>query len=140
MEHRRFRKTRKIKVIKESGKLEQIYELFIMPLLYLKPENATYRQWIEDIFHKDTRHILEYRVIKPFDMPGLFKEAPNVLTVGGLRKARKNMGIWMRFDSTKPKEIDVEIGGGPGRSPQVFKLTGTEWNSIMRYLEVVSCK
>ncbi len=138
---RRFRKKRKIKVIKESGKLEQIYELFIMPLLHMKPENMTYREWLEDIFHKETRHILQYRVIKGFEMPGLFRTAPNVLIQeGGSRKIRRKTSIWMRFDMTKPKEIDVETAGGRGHKPQIFKLTRVEWGSIMSCLEMVPWK
>ena len=127
--------SRKKKAIKESTFLKSIYELFIMPLIRIKPLGYTPTEWLEDIFCVETRHIRAYTTKAPFKMPGLYYLAGNLpISIKGPRKVRKGLTIYARYDTTLDR-LDVEAPIGPGRKPAVFNLTKSQWKTVRKNLE-----
>jgi hypothetical protein len=121
----------------EQGVLKRIYNLFLLPLIYYKPEDVKIKDWYEDLFHLKSRDITQYVARKPFKMPGLYYEAPLRPVQGvGYRYVQKGQTVLVRKD-IRDKTWDVEFFGGPGSKDQVFQLSESEWNSIAASLEEV---
>ena len=111
-----------------EGSLQRIADLFIKPLIPLKPTNMSYKEWLRRIFHVETREISKYRARKPFNMLGHYLETANVKTQGiGYRPVKRNDLLWVRTDSTMPDKVEIEIQSGVGSKSQVFELNQEEW-------------
>ena len=125
---------KKVRAVTESSALHRICELFIYPLIKLRPEHIGYREWTEALFCLDTRHIIRYHVIENFTMPGYYYRTPNILApFAGKRAARNGMHLWLRYDTTMPETLDVELTGR-GKKAQVFKLSTVQWGYIKQFI------
>lgn len=114
-----------------EGSMAIIYEMFIKPLMSYKPENMSFREWLDDVyFNYKTVDITQYQVRVPFKMPGLFYLRSLLKIQGyGYRDVQEGTILMVRKDSTKDT-YDVEFFGGPGGQEQVFELTESEWGLV----------
>lgn len=127
---------RKRAVPMEEGVLKIIYDKFLRPLIYYKPDDMTLREWHDDyLFQLKFRDIVTYTARRDFLMPGLFWDAPLRKIQGlGARKIKTGTLVDVRKD-IRDTTYDIEFFGGQGLADQIFTLSEREWNSIAAYLE-----
>lgn len=119
----------------DQGYLKDLYVLLVKPLLKLKPIHATYKEWLNNVFHAQTRVIEEYKVSKSFTMPGCLFVAGDVVIQGtGNRLIPEGAKLWVRHDTTQEDRYDVEVAHH-GRQSQIFKITDMEWIKIKYNLQ-----
>lgn len=120
----------------KEGYLKEIYELFFLPLIKLRPRYIGVREWLEMIFNVETRTIDRYETLTTFSVPGDLLAAPNIPIPGiGYRMVKAGTVVWIRHDTTNPNVYDFEAEGS-GRKHQVFRLTEDHWNSIKNNLKI----
>lgn len=123
----------------DEGSIKRIGELFIKPLVILKPDRMSLKRWLENLFHTDDREIAKYRAKQSFNLMGLYKETANVKVQGaGYRHVKWNALLWVRTDTATPDQIDIEIQSGTGNKSQVFQLNQEEWSRTLPFLKKVS--
>jgi len=110
---KKYNKTRRALA---EGYLKDLYELFIQPILSLKPDCIDYEQWLAHVFCTADRSILQYEVLKGFTLPDSDKYY-----------VTKGKYLWVRHDKTMPDRFDVEVQTERGHSVQVFRLTELDW-------------
>lgn len=129
----------KIRLSYDSPVAEWIAHKLLVPLIKHKPpeKNLVTFMW-DDIFHLHERSIDEWRVLRDFDMPGLFCVAPTQKDqYRGYRKIKRGDVIWARKDITIPNQVDVEVEWKNDRVKEesVFVLTDWEFNRIKKYMK-----
>ena len=120
-----------------QGYIKEIYELFFRPLVkrYRRP-GASIKEFLEDLFDVDYRHIYRVKARNKFDIPGLLYTAGWAKVQGiGYRTVNKGTLLVVREDMRNPNTVDVEFNGGVGEKEHVYQLTRTEFNSIAVQLE-----
>ena len=120
----------KSKAIKQ-GSIKDIYKLFIWPFIkYVKPKKMNIPDFLDEIFHLETRMIEEYVVKKAFKMPGKLKITA-LKAMPGISNLRVTPGtrFYVRVDKTIPEIIDVEVLSR-GHQETLFQLNWFEWLQI----------
>lgn len=122
-----------------EGYLKEIWELFFLPMMGLRPKLISPKDWMNDLFCEKTRKIICVRTTRKFHMPGKLLVAPNIPVSGiGSRDINENSILWIRHDSTMPDRFDVETQG-KGKTAQVFQLDEDEWDEIKNSIVKVKC-
>ena len=115
----------------EDGELKKIAQVLLEPALRNKPKQTGLKQWLEYIFNTQNRPIIQYHVITPFKMPGVFHVTPTVKWQGkGPRNAKLGEEIWVRFDGDV---VDVEICA-TGKASGWFSMDRVTFGRIEGFL------
>ena len=123
----------------EEGSLKEIYEKFFHNMVSTHcPVDKSHKEFLEDIFDIDHRHIKLWLTKRPFNMPGLYCQTGNIKIQGiGWRKVGVGASLLSRFDDRNPKEIQVSFFGGHGSQELVYSLTEEEWSWVQFHLDLV---
>jgi hypothetical protein len=127
------RSSRRDKAHLQSGPIAEIGALFIYPIMDACPEEISISKWAEIMFGTRERVICQYKVLKEFEIPGIYYEEPGVrgwMDGTTWRRCRVDSRIWVRWDRVFPNRIDLEAHIGYGRSEHVFRLTRDEWRML----------
>jgi len=125
MDRKPYSWSRTTKCLRE-GKLKDIYRLFIIPMLRLKPPGYEYHAWLEEIFCVKQRRINKYKVIKLIQVPVTGYRIP----VGRI--------VWIRHDTKFPNRYDMEIQSPVQEKPKLFILNKRMWYKYKHNLELMA--
>lgn len=122
----------------ELTNMQLIGKLFILPLLKHCPDGMPRGRFLESIFHVDTRHIQKYVVHREFDLDDI-KRKYSSRYVKGLPQIKLNLGeiVYIRFDSTKPKSIELSAFKGRGGEERIYSLDLKTYKKLKLYIEKV---
>lgn len=122
-----------------QGKLKYIANLFLGPILRMKPASSVLKSFLEQVFSIENREILKYQAKKSIKVPGLYVEVPNKPIEGsGYRRIKRGQKVWVRYDYRLPNIIELEFIGGKYNQSQWFKLNKFEWDSIKEDLRLMA--
>lgn len=115
----------------EEGCLKNIADYVIGPLMRMRPEQHSRKEWLGHIFNIETRTVDMYRSIKAFRLSGLELDQ-NCTTSNTLitRDIKPNTLFWIRIDETMPSRIDVEFLYGRGKKAFLIQITDFQWLRI----------
>lgn len=121
----------------DEGYLRVIYERFFKRIVDVHcPHDKTHREFLEDLFDIDNRHIENWEVKRSFVMPGLLCVSGNIKIQGiGYRKVSKGASMISRRDDLFPNEIQVDFFGGQGGAEHVYSLNREEWEFVKFHLD-----
>jgi hypothetical protein len=113
-------------------------KLFVLKILKSKPPSVELGRWVELIFGLHEREIIQFKVVRPFLIPGAFKPVPAVRIYGLGPKRRVYPGnrLFVRFDERYPNVIDLEATVGDNEA-RIFQLQEKEWLKISPYLQAI---
>lgn len=113
-----------------------IFEIFVHPLIKLKPQNWHMQDWLEAMFLVEERSIRRYEALSNFDLPGKLKVSANIVsTLIKHKKVKAKDNVWIRIDKTEPRKVDVEVFTGVGGKSYLFELNRDQLRSIMPLLK-----
>lgn len=124
------RKKKKRKPI-EQGCLDRVVDYIVGPLMRMRPDRYSRKEWLGHIFNIETRTVNMYRSIKSFRISGMelnhnCRVSRSVIT----RDIKPNTLFWIRIDETMPSRIDVEFLYGRGKKAFLIQITDFQWLRI----------
>jgi hypothetical protein len=117
--------------------LSKIYNWFLKPMLKDVPLQVDETGYLEAQWGVKLRVVERFRANKPFEMPGLFLEAPNAKMYGrGERQIPEGQEIWVRLDPVLGR-VHVCFEPRPEGDDITYELTPREWTSVQRFITEV---
>lgn len=117
----------------KTGCIKEFMRLFVAPLIKYKPANKNLEDFIDYIFHAETRPIHKYRVLKKFKIPGKLWRGYKRIEGAGERRIKEGTLAFVR-NEIKSGIYHIEVYSDKNKQWQVFTLMPKQYEDIKKYL------
>ena len=118
------------------GAVDDIYRMYIEPLLDICPSNMFEADWLDLLFGvPQGRTIKQFKAVTSFKLPGQqYLTANRPVPPFGHRTVSVGTRVWVREDP-RQNFIDVDLNIGQGGKEAQYRLSEDQWISIQKNLK-----